>query len=198
MAKKYTLSVNEQKIVDSVTIPQYFNERILPYKTGFRPLSAERPSTICPFHEDTDPSFHYWREKSAYHCFGCGVSGNVISLHMRWQKQQYNRVINVNIAVKELSEMYGIQLELDEKGEIKQESVFELAKKKNNRAQYNINPFANMSIAGFRTFNNQVKENITRSPYIRGEQAAKLYHKLDLTLSAYLAEKKEGSINGTN
>jgi hypothetical protein len=196
MAKKYVLSENEQRIVDNVSIPQYFNERILPYKPGFRELSAERPSTICPFHADTDPSFHYWKDNKSFHCFGCKVSGNVISLHMRWEKEHNNRAINHNTAIMELAKMYGVELELDDKGEAKVESVFELAKKKNDRTQYNENPFANMSIAGFRTFNNQVKANIDRSPYIMGEQAAKLYHKLDLRLSAYLAEKKEVSKGG--
>ena len=38
---------------------------------------------------------------------------------------------------------------------------------------------------------NQLKNNISKSPYISAEQAVKLYEKLDLTLSAYLASKKE-------
>lgn len=193
MATKYTLSVNEQKIVDNVSIPQYFNEHIVPNRPGFRPISPERPSTICPFHDDTDPSFHYWREKSAFHCFGCRTSGNVIRLHILWTQKFENRVINNLTAVRELAEMYGVELELNEAGEAKVESVFDIAKRKNDRTQYTTNPYnmSNMSLAGFRTFNNQVKNSIERNPYIMGEQAAKLYHKLDLTLSATLAEKKE-------
>jgi len=191
----FTLSVNEQKIVDNVSIPQYYNDNIVPNKQGFRPISAERPSGICPFHSDTDPSFHFWREKKAFHCFGCKTSGNVIRMHMLWQKEFHKRYVDKNTAVKELAQMYGVELELDETGEAKVESVFDIARKKNSREQYNSNPYdmKNMSVAGFRTFNNQVKANIDRSPYIMGEQAAQLYYKLDLRLSGYLAEKKEVS-----
>jgi DNA primase catalytic core len=34
----------------------------------------------CPWHEDTDPSLSVDREKGLYHCFGCGESGDVVSL----------------------------------------------------------------------------------------------------------------------
>ena len=56
----------------------------------------------------------------------------------------------------------------------------------------NIDNQRELTLGGFRTFNNQLKGRIENSPYITGEQAANLYYKLDLTLSAYLAEKKEG------
>lgn len=193
---KYVMSINEQKIVDAVSIPQYYNERILPTKPGtnFRAISAERPSGLCPFHTDTDPSFHFWKEKKAFKCFGCGSAGNIIRMHILWEKENNNRFIDINTAIRELASLYGVELELDETGEVKVESVFEIAKRKADREQYNINIFdmKKISIAGFRTFNNQVKGNIAKNPYILGEQAAKQYHKLDVTLSAYLAEKKGG------
>lgn len=193
---KYVMSVNEQKIVDSVSIPQYYNERIVPTKAGtnFRNIAAERPSGLCPFHTDTDPSFHFWKEKKAFKCFGCSTAGNVIRMHVLWEKEHNNRFIDTNTAVKELASLYNIELELDETGEVKVESVFEIAKRKGNREQYNVNPFdlKKMSIAGFRVYNNQVKANIDRNPYMVGEQAAKQYHKLDITLSGYLAERKGG------
>ena len=191
----FTLSVNEQKIVDNVSIPQYYNDNIVPNKQGFRPISAERPSGICPFHSDTDPSFHFWKEKKAFHCFGCKTSGNVIRMHILWQKEFHKRYVDKNTAVKELAQMYGVELEVDETGEAKVESVFDIAKRKTASAQYESNGMDGdkMSIVKFRTFNNQVKNTISRSPYIDGETAARQYHKLDLTLSGYLAEVKGAS-----
>lgn len=192
---KYVMRVNEQKIVDSVPITQYYNERIVPTKPGtnFRDISPERPSGLCPFHTDTDPSFHFWKEKKAFKCFGCGSAGNIIRMHVLWEKEHNNRYIDNNTAVKELAYLYDVELELDETGEVKVESVFEIAKRKVNREQYNTNIYdiKKMSVAGFRVFNNQVKGNVAKNPYMLGEQAAKQYHKLDVTLSAYLAEKKE-------
>jgi DNA primase len=41
---------------------------------------------LCPFHGEKTPSFHVNREKGFFHCFGCGVGGDVIKfveLHER-------------------------------------------------------------------------------------------------------------------
>jgi DNA primase len=41
---------------------------------------------LCPFHNEKTPSFHVNREKGFFHCFGCGVGGDVIKfveLHER-------------------------------------------------------------------------------------------------------------------
>lgn len=191
----YQMSVNEKKIIESISIPQYYNEQIVPYRAGFRLLSAERPSSICPFHTDTDPSFHYWKDKSMFRCFGCGVAGSVVNLHILWEKTENNRFIDKETAIKDLARMYNIELELDEKGDLKTESVFDAAKRRMQTKQYEVQTFDmnKMTIAGFRTFNNQVKDTISRNVYISGEQAAQLYERLDLTLSSYLANVKERS-----
>ena len=34
----------------------------------------------CPFHHEKTASFHIDENRQFYHCFGCGVSGNVITL----------------------------------------------------------------------------------------------------------------------
>src|SRR4029077_14963 len=33
---------------------------------------------VCPFHSEKTPSFHVNGEKGFFHCFGCGVGGDVI------------------------------------------------------------------------------------------------------------------------
>src|ERR1700756_152827 len=33
---------------------------------------------LCPFHNERTPSFTVDRDKGLYHCFGCGVGGDVI------------------------------------------------------------------------------------------------------------------------
>ena len=39
----------------------------------------------CPWHEDKEPSLSVDREKGLYHCFGCGESGDVVSLVQKFR-----------------------------------------------------------------------------------------------------------------
>ncbi|HEX29460.1 MAG: hypothetical protein DRN90_00665 [Thermoproteota archaeon] len=36
--------------------------------------------TLCPFHDESQPSFYLNLERGVYYCFGCGASGNVFDL----------------------------------------------------------------------------------------------------------------------
>jgi DNA primase len=43
----------------------------------------------CPFHEEVTPSFTVSPQKQFYHCFGCGVGGNVISFVMQHERLSF-------------------------------------------------------------------------------------------------------------
>jgi DNA primase len=34
---------------------------------------------LCPFHKETKPSFTADKQKQLFHCFGCGIGGDVIT-----------------------------------------------------------------------------------------------------------------------
>ncbi len=61
-------------------------------------------SACCPFHHEKTPSFHVSREKQMYHCFGCGVGGNVYTFLMEHENYSFPE------AVEFLAERAGIKL----------------------------------------------------------------------------------------
>lgn len=46
-------------------------------------------SGLCPFHSEKTPSFMVSPDKQIFHCFGCGVGGNVISFIMRMENLEF-------------------------------------------------------------------------------------------------------------
>ncbi len=44
---------------------------------------------LCPFHNERSPSFSVSRENGFFHCFGCGVGGDVITFIMKIENLDY-------------------------------------------------------------------------------------------------------------
>ena len=44
---------------------------------------------LCPFHTEKTPSFTVSPDKQIYHCFGCGVGGNVFTFLMEHEKMSF-------------------------------------------------------------------------------------------------------------
>src|SRR3990167_5168808 len=43
----------------------------------------------CPFHEEKTPSFIVNPDKQIFHCFGCGVGGDVFSFLMKYEQMTF-------------------------------------------------------------------------------------------------------------
>ncbi len=50
---------------------------------------------LCPFHQEKTPSFAVHPTKQIYHCFGCGVGGDVFKFVMEMEKCQFPEAIRV-------------------------------------------------------------------------------------------------------
>jgi len=59
---------------------------------------------LCPFHAEKSPSFNVNDDRGIFHCFGCGVGGNVFTFLMRMENLPFPEV------VERLARRYGITL----------------------------------------------------------------------------------------
>ena len=83
---------------------------------------------LCPFHNEKSPSFSVSPEKQIFHCFGCGVGGNVFTFLTKIEG------INFVEAVQMLADRANIQLPTLENN---QDSAREILKAK----VYKVNEF---------------------------------------------------------
>jgi DNA primase len=63
---------------------------------------------LCPFHLEKTPSFSVNEKKGLFHCFGCGVGGDVVTFIMKYQN------IDFLEAIETLASKYGINIESKE------------------------------------------------------------------------------------
>ncbi|SHK68869.1 DNA primase [Anaerocolumna jejuensis DSM 15929] len=59
---------------------------------------------LCPFHNEKSPSFSVSAAKQMYHCFGCGVGGNVFTFLMEYENYSFVE------ALKHLAGRVGVTL----------------------------------------------------------------------------------------
>lgn len=59
---------------------------------------------LCPFHNEKTPSFSVSASKQMYHCFGCGVGGNVFTFIMEYENYTFLDTL------KHLAERAGVAL----------------------------------------------------------------------------------------
>ena len=67
---------------------------------------------LCPFHKEKTPSFFVNDEKRVYHCFGCGVHGDIFSFIMQIEGITYEQ------SLKKLSSMACVAININSKNEI--------------------------------------------------------------------------------
>ena len=78
--------------------------RIVGDYVKLKKAGAQNYSGLCPFHNEKTPSFSVHATRQFYHCFGCGVSGDVFSF--------VRKVENITFpeAVRTVAQKLGIAL----------------------------------------------------------------------------------------
>jgi len=67
-----------------------------------------RYTGLCPFHDERTPSFSVEPQEKLYHCFGCGVGGDVIKF------VEEKEGVGFTEAVELLADRYGVELEREQ------------------------------------------------------------------------------------
>ncbi len=92
---------NFEPLKERIQIVEVLERYIDLYKAG------ANFKACCPFHEERSASFIVSPEKNIYHCFGCGVSGDVLKFLQEYQK------ISFIEAVEEVAQIYNYPLEYE-------------------------------------------------------------------------------------
>lgn len=71
------------KIMDAADIVEVVSEFVSLRKRG------TSYKGLCPFHDDTTPSFSVSQVKGVYKCFACGEAGNVVNFLMKHEQMTY-------------------------------------------------------------------------------------------------------------
>lgn len=87
-----------QEIRDRVDIVEVVSS-YLPLKR-----SGANHQGLCPFHSEKTPSFNVNSTRQIFHCFGCGVGGNVFSFLMQMEGLAFPE------AVRQVGEKVGIEI----------------------------------------------------------------------------------------
>ncbi len=80
-------------------------EELVGARTELKRSGARRLQGLCPFHDERTPSFGIDPVEKLYHCFGCGVGGDVFSFVMETEGLDFAG------ALESLADRYGVQLE---------------------------------------------------------------------------------------
>ena len=106
------------QILDRTDIVDVIGQFVKLKKTG------RTYSGCCPFHQEKSPSFHVYRDKQYFHCFGCQANGNAIRFLMDIGSRNFVEVM------KDLSSQTGIELPKDNTDSNKLKYKLESAKPK--------------------------------------------------------------------
>ncbi|HEX2409683.1 MAG TPA: DNA primase [Solirubrobacteraceae bacterium] len=80
-------------------------EELVGARTELKRAGVRRLQGLCPFHDERTPSFGIDPVEKLYHCFGCGVGGDVFSFVMGTEGLDFAG------ALESLADRYGVKLE---------------------------------------------------------------------------------------
>ncbi|MBQ2198815.1 MAG: DNA primase, partial [Bacteroidaceae bacterium] len=87
-----------QRIIDAANIVDVVSEYVTLRRSG------SGYKGLCPFHDDTTPSFSVSPARGLCKCFACGKGGNAVHFIMGMEQLSYSEALRV------LAKKYGIEI----------------------------------------------------------------------------------------
>lgn len=109
---------------------------------------------LCPFHHEKTGSFSVSKDKQIFHCFGCGVGGNVVSFIMKIENLGFKE------AMEFLAEKAGITLPTTSEYDIEMSKDELIKLEADKKEMYEIN-----KVAG-RFFYDNIEKSLVAQKYI--------------------------------
>lgn len=174
---KFKKSIQELELENRIPIDAYFNKYVVGKKKGVRELSDAQTTSICPFHDENDPSMHYWVSRKMIHCFGCGVTANIVSLHQLVQRRFYGNIMDRPTAMNDLIRLYGLQTVIKDAVAVEEAemSVFDKCRAELTDRMNRVSTPDTFTISRYRTLNN----NIMNMP-VKPEVKIREFENIDL------------------
>lgn len=176
-------SKNAELIIANVDLVHFYNTYITTLAPIFKPMAVR--AGLCPFHKETDPSFHAHKAKRFYHCFGCGYTGDVIAVFTQLQYNYTGKKIDEKEAIQLLANMYNISLYPEEESSSNMD-IFDMAKKMLVGKSYMEEYTGEITLVKYTKLNNSIMQN--NLPF---DTKIKQLGELDIQLSAYLMGERE-------
>lgn len=101
------------EIRSNADIVEIISERVMLKKAGKDYIG------LCPFHTEKTPSFTVSPDKQIFHCFGCGVGGDVFGFIMKHDRMSFPEAI-LSVARK-----YGIEIVTQEMSQSRRKEISE-------------------------------------------------------------------------
>lgn len=122
--------------------------------SGYTPLkpAGRNFKANCPFHHEKTPSFVVNPDKQIFHCFGCGVGGNVVTFVMKQERMEFPE------ALRHLAQKTGITIPQSDERDNQQQQHRRLILKVNEiAAAY----FHQVLLSGKSDFSKSAREYLT-------------------------------------
>ncbi len=101
-----------QKLLDTLKIEEVVGQVVDLKRSG------ANFKGLCPFHQDSSPSFMVSPQKNISKCFVCGNGGNPITFYMKYHDMDFAS------AVKELAEKYSVSIKSIGKNQSQKQEVY--------------------------------------------------------------------------